>query len=45
LVVDKAGVAFLVLNCILLALVLRTLMFDPGVETAQPDLPAMVLAN
>lgn len=42
---EKAGVAFLVLICILLALVLRILMFDPGGETAQPDLPAMVLAS
>ncbi|RAS03234.1 hypothetical protein [Ensifer adhaerens] len=42
---DKAGVAFLVLICILVALVLSILMFKPEVETAPPEPPAMVPAN
>ncbi|WP_268802272.1 hypothetical protein [Ensifer adhaerens] len=42
---DKAGIVFLVLICILVALVLSILMFEPGVETAPPDVPAMVPAN
>jgi hypothetical protein len=39
---DKVGVFFLLLICILVALVLSILMFESGVETAPPDLPAMV---
>lgn len=42
---DKAGVFFLLLICILVALVLSILMFEPGVETAPRDLPVTVPSN
>ncbi|ASY72165.1 hypothetical protein [Sinorhizobium fredii] len=42
---DKAGMAFLVLICILIALVVSILALEPGVEEAPPVRPAIVPDN
>ncbi|KSV66073.1 hypothetical protein [Sinorhizobium sp. Sb3] len=39
---DKAGIAFLVLICILVALVLSILALRPEAEPAPPQAPAIV---
>jgi hypothetical protein len=42
---DKAGIAFLALICILIALVVSILALDPGAEEAPPARPAIVPEN
>ncbi|MEY9164299.1 hypothetical protein ABIE78_002418 [Sinorhizobium fredii] len=42
---DKAGMAFLVLICILIALVVSILALDPGVEEPPPAMPTIVPDN
>jgi hypothetical protein len=42
---DKAGIAFLMLICVLVALVISILAVRPDLETAPSPTPAIVPAN
>lgn len=39
---DKAGIVFLILICVLVALALSILAIEPGVEVAPPASPTLV---
>lgn len=45
MMMDKAGLAFLILICVLVALALSILAFGPGPELAPAGIPAIVTGN